>query len=298
MHVRIFNPIQRAVSLVLLLLHILPVRTAVFINPPENVEFPPRFFLGNRYLIQWRAEHGFSDLLTVQIRHWSLATMSDVEIGNVIKDIECTPDWYFEEWWYIGDNDNINYSVISAGPEFSLSLRRSGDPTWRHDSVRFIIEGNQSDSTAYTTSTTEVPSLQTSHDIVVLDNRPLKVEIGLGVGLGIPALAVLGIVTTKFLMRRRKKAKRKDACVENAQTNDVAELDSTITASLSAHELAANKKYPVHELAENKDPAHEFATKNHDSVLTELPAEPVAQEEEGEVSEPLGRTSREEVATK
>lgn len=98
-------------------------------------------------------------------------------------------------------------------------------------------------------------------------------------------------------MIRQNKIKQADISGEDVDTHDVAKLTNTILVSLPTHELAANKS-PAHELVANKYyPAHELAGKKYENLVLELPAEPSAQEGEGNLGLSLpGQALRERIA--
>ncbi|KAK4676850.1 hypothetical protein QC764_403775 [Podospora pseudoanserina] len=138
MGVRLFKPIQQAVSLAFLVQHVVSAVEPLgvtWINPPfdDLTGIPQRFALGSKFLIEWSVGMAYSDSLTIEIWHlrpgpWDSG--SDL-IGTLLKDIYYSSDPRVQEWWDIGDHDNINNSILLDSREYRLRLRRSDDPNWK-----------------------------------------------------------------------------------------------------------------------------------------------------------------------
>ncbi|KAK4654434.1 hypothetical protein QC762_403775 [Podospora pseudocomata] len=260
MRVRLFKPIQQAVSLAFLVQHVVSAVEPLgvtWINPPfdDLTGIPQRFALGSKILIEWSVGMAYSDSLTIEIWHlrpgpWDSG--SDL-IGTLLKDIYYSSDLLVQEWWDIGDHDNINNSILFDSREFRLRLRRSDDPNWKSDSGMFYIQDNPHPDASSMTPTTSKIGTVTAPE--TLENEALdssnelsqtaKTGIGVGVGFGSAVLIVLAILTTRLFMIRQNKTKQADISGEDVETHDVAKLTNIILVSLPTHELAANKAQPM-----------------------------------------------------
>ncbi|KAK4643187.1 hypothetical protein QC761_403775 [Podospora bellae-mahoneyi] len=209
MRVRLFKPIQQAVSLAFLVQHVVSAVEPLgmtWINPPFNdlTGIPQRFALGSKILIEWSVGMAYSDSLTIEIWHlrpgpWDSG--SDL-IGTLLKDIYYSSDLL----WDIGDHDNINNSILLDSREFRLRLRRSDDPNWKSDSGLFYIQDNpHPDASSMTPTTSTIGTVTALESLAneALDNsnelsQTAKRGIGIGVGLGSAVLIVLAILTTRL----------------------------------------------------------------------------------------------------